>query len=151
MMRPISKRMALAAAAAMAATMALAGCESVQNIQRMASSPCHDTKLTLYFESNSETLTSAGQQIVNLTAAHLSSCRVKELSLVGLADPVGSPEINLTLSKHRADSVLNAFVHAGLPVPHYTLVASGDKGAISASGAVVPLRRQVDVIVVVAR
>jgi outer membrane protein OmpA-like peptidoglycan-associated protein len=130
---------------------ALAGCQTVQNVQqRLASSPCHDTQVTFYFESNSETLTAAGDQIVSLTARRLQGCKVKELSLVGLADPTGSPEVNLTLSKHRADNVLEAFVRAGLPVPKYTLVASGDKGAVAASGAVVPVRRQVDATVVIA-
>ena len=143
-MGPIFKRALLVAAAAAG----LAGCQSVQ---RMVNSPCQDTSVTFYFEPSSETLTSAGQQIVTLTAKRLQGCKVKELRLVGLADPTGSPELNLTLSKHRADNVLEAFVRAGLPVPKYTLVAAGDKGAVSASGAVVPVRRQVDATVVIAR
>jgi len=76
---------------------------------------------------------------------------VRELSLVGLADPTGAPEANLALSQKRADNVLAAFVHAGLPVPKYTLVAAGDKGAVTPSGAVEPVRRQVDATVVVSR
>jgi outer membrane protein OmpA-like peptidoglycan-associated protein len=147
-MGSVFKRIIFAAAACAA----LAGCQSVQNVQRVvSSSPCRDTKVTFYFETSSETLTTAGQQIVSLTAKRLQGCKVKELSLVGLADPAGSPEINLTLSKHRADNVLEAFVRAGLPVPKYTLVAAGDKGAVVASGAIVPVRRQVDATVVIAR
>ena len=76
---------------------------------------------------------------------------MRELSLVGLADPTGAPEANLALSQKRADNVLAAFVHAGLPVPKYTLVAAGDKGAVTPSGAVEPVRRQVDATVVVSR
>jgi outer membrane protein OmpA-like peptidoglycan-associated protein len=76
---------------------------------------------------------------------------VKDLNLVGLADPTGSPQVNLALSQHRADNVLEAFVKAGLPVPKYTLVAAGQNGAVTAGGAVVPVRRQVDVTVVMAR
>ncbi|HEX4096560.1 MAG TPA: OmpA family protein, partial [Caulobacteraceae bacterium] len=119
---------------------------------RVASnSPCHNTTVTLYFESGSETLTDAGRQIVSLTAHRLRGCPVKELSLLGLADPTGSPQINLTLSQHRADAVLSAFVRAGLPVPKYTLVAAGSKGAVDANGAVEPVRRQVDATVVMGR
>ena len=143
----ISKRVLLAATAACA----LAGCESLHNAQRSINSPCRDTKLTLYFEPSSETLTDAGRQIVELTARRLRGCSVKELSLLGLADPTGSSAVNLTLSQHRADNVLESFVKAGLPVPKYTLVAAGDKGAVTAGGAVVPVRRQVDVTVVIAR
>jgi outer membrane protein OmpA-like peptidoglycan-associated protein len=105
--------------------------------------------LTLYFETGSETLTDAGQQIVTLTARRLMGCRVRELKLVGLADPAGLAATNLTLSQHRADNVLEAFVKAGLPVPKFTLVAAGQKGSVTASGAIEPVRRQVDVTVVV--
>jgi outer membrane protein OmpA-like peptidoglycan-associated protein len=146
-MRPFAERLFLIGFAAAW----LGGCETVHGVQQMVSSPCQDTKVTFYFEPNSETLTDAGVQIVSLTARRLRSCKVKELSLVGLADPVGSPQINLTLSQHRADNVLEAFVRAGLPVPKYTLVAAGEKGAVTASGAVVPVRRQVDATVVIAR
>ncbi len=140
-MGPIAKRVLLAAVACAS----LAGCETVH---RTVSSTCRDTKLTLYFESSSETLTDAGRQIVELTARRLRGCTVKELSLLGLADPTGLAATNLTLSQHRADNVLEAFVKAGLPVPKYTLVAAGDKGAVTAAGAVVPVRRQVDVTLV---
>ena len=146
-MGPIVKRVLLAAMAGAWLT----GCESVHNVQRMVSSPCHDTSTTLYFEAGSEALTEAGNQVVALTAQHLKGCKVRELRLVGLADPAGSPEVNVTLSQHRADNVLAAFVHAGLPVPKYSLVAAGERGAVTASGAVVPVRRQVEATVVIDR
>jgi len=128
----------------------LAGC-ATQHRLVASSSPCRDTTVTLYFESGSETLTSEGLQIVSLTAHRLVGCKVSELRLVGLADPTGSPQVNLTLSQHRADNVLSAFVRAGLPVPKYTLVAAGEKGAVAPNGAVEPVRRQVDATVVVER
>ena len=131
------------------AGLTLAGCSSVRQVA--AASPCHDTPAALYFEEGSENLTDAGRQIVSMTAQHLKGCKVRELRLVGLADPTGSPQINVALSQHRADNVLAAFVHAGLPVPKYTLIAAGERGAVTASGAVVPVRRQVDVTVVIDR
>ena len=143
-MGPIAKRVLLAAVA----SASLTGC---QTMHMPVNSPCHDTKLTLYYEPSSEVLTDAGRQIVELTARRLRGCTVKELTLLGLADPTGLAATNLTLSQHRADNVLEAFVKAGLPVPKYTLVAAGDKGAVTAGGAVVPVRRQVDVTVVMAR
>ncbi|HEY5410357.1 MAG TPA: OmpA family protein [Caulobacteraceae bacterium] len=129
----------------------IGGCASVHHAPQLAASPCHDTKLTLYFERGSETLTHAGDEIIALTAQHLQGCHVRELSLVGLADPTGSPEINLPLSRHRADNVLAAFVRDGLPVPKYTLVGAGAKGALAPDGAVEPVRRQVDVTLLVDR
>jgi peptidoglycan-associated lipoprotein len=134
-----------------AASICATGCASVQHVQQVVYTPCRDTRLTLYFEPGSQTLTDAGDRIVQITAHRLKSCKVQELSLVGLADPTGSPQANLVLSQQRADNVLAAFVHAGLPVPKYTLVAAGAKDAITPAGAVEPVRRQVDATVVISR
>ncbi len=131
-----------------AGLLAASGCA---NVHRMAFGPCHNTTVTLYFETGSDTVTDVGQQIVTLTANRLKACPVKDLKLLGLADPTGTPQNNLELSQRRAQNVLNAFVKAGLSIPHYTLVAAGQKGAVQANGAVEPLRRQVDVTVVVGR
>ncbi len=138
--------------AAGAAAMALGGCASVGQMRDRAFSPCrHDTTVTLYFDTGQDTVTDIGQQIVAATAKRLSACKVREIRLLGLADASGSAQANLDLSKRRAESVLHAFVVAGLPVPKYTLVAAGDKGAVNAEGAAEPVRRRVDVVVAVDR
>ena len=135
-------------AAAVAAVLALGGCASVNQMRAAAFSPCRrDTTVTLYFETGQDAVTDIGQQIVAATAKRLSACKVREIRLLGLADASGAPQTNLDLSKRRADNVLNAFVKAGLPVPKYTLVAAGDKGAVTAQGAAEPVRRRVDVVV----
>ena len=144
-MKPIAMRLLLAVGFGACLT----GCAAMHNRLQASNSLCHNTTVTLYFETGSETLTDAGRQIVALTAKRLSGCNVRELQLLGLADPTGQAQTNLTLSQHRADNVLSAFVKAGLPVPKYTLVAAGQKGAVTASGAVEPVRRQVDATVVI--
>ena len=146
-MKPIAMRLLLAVGLSACVT----GCAAMHNRLQASSSPCQNTTVTLYFETGSETLTDAGRQIVGLTAKHLSGCNVRELQLLGLADPTGSAQTNLTLSQHRADNVLAAFVKAGLPVPKYTLVAAGQKGAVAPNGAIEPVRRQVDATVVIDR
>jgi outer membrane protein OmpA-like peptidoglycan-associated protein len=142
------------------ATAALSGCKTVKPEHPVAAAApqvqysqgrCQDQSLTLYFEPSSDALTDAGRQLVAVTSRHLKRCTVKELRLVGLADPAGSPAANLELSQRRANTVLDAFVHAGTPVPKYTLVARGDEGAIEPSGAVEPIRRRVDVTLVVGK
>ena len=137
------------ALASLAAT-ALAGCAGVNRLVKVYS-PCRDTAVTLYFESASDQPTESGEQVIAATAKHLRHCEVREVLLRGLADPVGSPDENLQLSKRRADHVLNALVAAGLSVPHFTLAASGDQGAVGTAGIVTPLRRRVDVTVLMAR
>ena len=131
-----------------AGVLAASGCA---NVKRMAFGPCHNTTVTLYFETASDQVTDVGQQIISITAQQLKACPVKDLKLLGLADASGQAQTNLDLSKRRAQHVLDAFVKAGLEIPHFTLVAAGDKGAVAANGAVEPLRRQVDATVVVGR
>ena len=139
-------------AAAGLTALALAGCAQLRPHHGVVSQGgCQNESLTLYFDTGSDVLTDAGRQIVALTAGRLASCKVRELRLLGLADPTGSPAANLDLSRRRADRVLDAFVHNGVPVPKYTLVARGDQGAITPSGAIEPIRRQVDVTVIVGR
>ena len=142
-------RSKLCLAGAVLVAVALAGCMSVQRVQQMVYSPCHNTDVTLYFDTGSDTLTDAGRQIVAITSKRLRACTVKDLKLVGLADPVGSAAANIELSQRRANNVLDAFVRAGTPVPKYTLVAGGDKGAVMPGGVIEPVRRRVDVTLVV--
>jgi outer membrane protein OmpA-like peptidoglycan-associated protein len=146
-LRTISRMAAVGLASG--AALGLAGCESMKRVQQAVYSPCHETSVTLYFDTASDNLTDAGKQIVSLTSKRLRSCQVQELRLVGLTDPAGTPAANVELSQRRANNVLDAFVRAGTPVPHYTLVASGALGAVTPTGAVEPLRRRVDVTVVV--
>src|SRR5689334_22098864 len=102
------------AAAGLAATAAV-GCKSVEHAVHPGG--CHDASLTLYFDENSDQLTEEGRQIVQITSRRMKACPVQELRLVGLADPAGSPQANVELSQRRANTVLDAFVHAGTPVP----------------------------------
>ena len=141
----------LTLAAAGAALIGLQACSSVDRMRGWMGSPCHDTTVSLYFDTGSDAVPDLGLQIVGATAKRLRQCRVREIRLLGLADSSGSPEANLDLSKRRADHVLDAFVSAGLPVPKYTLTAAGDKGAVTAKGAIEPVRRRVDVTVAVGR
>jgi outer membrane protein OmpA-like peptidoglycan-associated protein len=138
-------------AAAGLALISLAACAGLKHGPLNVAQRCHDESLTLYFDTASDALTDAGRQLVSLTARRLRSCQVRELKLVGLSDPAGSPDANLQLSERRANNVLDAFVRAGTQVPKYTLVARGDAGAVAASGAVEPVRRRVDVTLVVGR
>jgi outer membrane protein OmpA-like peptidoglycan-associated protein len=136
--------------AAAAILVALAACKTTPKSHLSlgggaARSACQEQSLTLYFDTGSDALTDTGRQLVDLTSRKLKSCKVKELRLVGLSDPAGAAETNLELSQRRADHVLDAFVRAGVPIPHYTLVARGDAGAVAPSGAVEPVRRRVDV------
>ncbi|MEI9964027.1 MAG: OmpA family protein [Caulobacteraceae bacterium] len=134
---------------AVLAAAALSGCASVDRLRVRGVSPCRTTTATLYFDAGADDLSPPAQAVVAATAHQLKGCRVQELQLLGLADPAGVPQTNLELSQRRAEHVLAAFVKAGLPVPKYTLTAAGANGSVTASGEVEPVRRRVDVNVVV--
>ena len=130
---------------------AICGCATMPRMAYLNASPCHNTDATLYFESGDDKVGDIGTQIIALTAGRLKACHVRELRLVGLADPTGAPQDNLDLSRRRAENVLAAFQAAGLPIPKYTLVAQGARGAESPSGVVAPVRRRVVATVVATR
>jgi outer membrane protein OmpA-like peptidoglycan-associated protein len=131
-----------------AALLVVGACTSTKRAESgAAASPCRDTTVTLYFATDSDVIPDEGGEIIKATAKQLNRCKVHEIELLGLADPTGAPQTNLDLSKRRADHVLDAFVHAGLGVPRYTLTAAGANGAVNSTGAVEPIRRRVDVTV----
>ena len=131
-------------AAASAVVLALAGCGSLQGVRHRGGDPCRETTVTLYFETGSDQVSAIGRQIIAATSNRLHLCPVRELRLLGLADPAGAPQANLELSERRAFNVRNAFERTGLAFEHFTIVAAGDRGAERPNGVVEPVRRRVD-------
>ncbi len=135
-------------AAAGVVVVTAAGCAVMH---RSHSGRCQDTTVTLYFETGSDQVSPIGREIIAATASRLRPCPVGDLRLLGLADPVGAAQSNLELSKRRAENVRAAFDHTGLPYDHFTLVAAGDRGAERPNGEIEPVRRRVDVTVMMRR
>ena len=145
---------AAAIASTLAAGLLLQACSTAHSAGRAVSlvpNPCQDTTVTLYFEPNVDQVTPTGLQVIRYAAGRLKRCPVQELSILGLSDANGNPLDNLELSKRRAEHVRDAFLAAGLKVERFTLRAAGAIGAETASGVQVPVRRRVDVTVVMAR
>jgi outer membrane protein OmpA-like peptidoglycan-associated protein len=135
------------------AAAALGGCSHMpmHHPKVLEQSACNDTTVSLYFEPGSDAVAGIGRRIIAETAKRLKGCPVRELNLVGLADAGGTPEANLEISKRRAEHVRDAFIASGLPVERFTLSASGEEGAVRPSGVVEPVRRRVNVTVVMQR
>ena len=83
--------------------------------------------------------------MVDTTARRLKRCDVTGIDVVGLADAPGGPEINLPLSKARAEAVTALLGRRGFKDLEFRVAAAGDAGAQTASGEARPLRRRVDV------
>ena len=136
---------------AVAGGLLLSGCANMNPLHRIPQRGCDNLPVTFYFETGSDQLSDPAKLIVGESAAAMKSCRIKEVHLVGLADPVGAPQNNLELSRRRAQSVLDAYVAAGLSVTRYHMVAAGERDAINSSGEVEPLRRRVEATLVTGR
>ncbi len=133
------------------AAAALGGCGHMGHPKVLPSTACSDTTVTLYFGPGEDNLDPTGREIVREASRRLKGCPVQELTILGLADPEGQAQANLELSKRRAEHVRDAFLRDGLPVQRFTLAANGDVGAVRPSGVVEPVRRRVDVTVVMRR
>lgn len=112
---------------------------------RVASTACADSTFQIYFEPQSAELTGEGLAVISTAASAARSCRIEGVRVVGLADAVGSPQANLALSQARVEAVSRALAANGLPAARFEEAALGQAGAVTPTGDVRPLRRQVDV------
>lgn len=136
--------------AALAAAMALSACATTG--ERMATSPvalpnpCADVAVSIYFERDSTELTNEAAMVLRDAANRARECRFGAVDVVGLADAVGTPGVNMAISEARARVVTTALADAGFTSVTYRVLAAGEAGAITPSGEARPLRRRVDII-----
>ena len=134
-----------------AVLVAVAGCQSARKpvaargpvILRPAA--CGDFTVSIYFESTSAAITPQARGLMTAAAARARGCSVTGVNVVGLADAPGSEEVNLALSKRRADAVTRALLRAGFTTVAFQVAAKGDVGAQTGAGQDRPLRRRADV------
>ena len=125
------------------------GCGTLQNARdRIVKAPptCEDVTVQIYFEPDSAEVTREGKAVLSQAASQARPCSIDRVSVLGLADAAGTPDVNLELSKRRAASVTAALAASGLPAAEFNLQAAGQSGAVTPAGAQ-PLRRRADVTV----
>lgn len=145
----MTARRILGAAALVGAIGLVSGCGTLQSARdRIVKSPatCEDVTVQIYFEPDSAEVTKEGKAVLSQAASLARPCKVDKVSVLGLADAVGTADVNLELSKRRAASVTAALAATGLPAAEFNLQAAGQSGAVTAAGAQ-PLRRRADVTV----
>jgi outer membrane protein OmpA-like peptidoglycan-associated protein len=125
------------------------GCSTVQTVHdHLVQSPprCEDQSAEIYFDPDSAELTNESRAVIRAAANAARGCIVDRVEVLGLADAVGAPEVNLELSKRRAQSVTAALALSGLPAAEFRVAAAGAKDAIAPTGETKPLRRRADVV-----
>lgn len=141
-------------AALVLAAAATSGCAGMHRMMRppysgpMMAMPssCSNLTVTIYFNRGSYALTREAKEALKIAAAQAESCRFTAVDVYGLSDAVGAPAANIKLSKRRAEAVTGQLATLGFNTVNFKLVAAGEAAAITASGAMEPLRRQADVI-----
>ncbi len=106
---------------------------------------CEDFSVQIYFESQSAKLTDEARQVLKEADALATGCKVSSVKVIGLADAVGAPDANLTLSKQRAAVVTRALSKLGYGSVGFEVGAAGDVGATTRGGEARPLRRRADI------
>lgn len=128
----------------------LAGCASApwpgsRAAIEAAPMSCADFQVSIYFERDNDAVTREARSVLTSAKAMSKGCVVEKARVVGLADAVGASDINLELSKRRAQSVTQALAKAGFAQVEIDQMAVGDAGATSQAGAAAPLRRRADI------
>lgn len=80
----------------------------------------------ILFDFASTGLTGAGQVVVADLVALAQSDPALTIQLIGHADSVGATELNLSISRARAETVRNALVANGVPTERITLEGRGE-------------------------
>jgi peptidoglycan-associated lipoprotein len=135
------------------AVLALAGCAETQGPWRNLHHPvaaaapvCADFQVSVYFKEYSADLVPEARQVLANARSQARGCAVTSVRVIGLADSKGTSEANLTLSKHRAETVSAILGKHGFAHVEIDSAAVGDAGAVAASGASAPLRRRADIL-----
>jgi K(+)-stimulated pyrophosphate-energized sodium pump len=80
----------------------------------------------VHFESGSDTISAAGKRILDGYAQALKASPEAKVELSGFADPTGDAAKNLELAKHRAMTVRDTLVAAGVAAERIALVKPTD-------------------------
>lgn len=135
---------------ALGAGLVLAGCSTGPR-QRSdivkAPAACEDVTVQIYFEPDSAEVTSEGQAVLAQAAKQAKLCKIDRVRVLGLAEAVGAPAANMSISKQRVSAVTSALIANGLPNAEFELTAAGRSGAITQEGQAQPIRRRADVTV----
>jgi peptidoglycan-associated lipoprotein len=127
----------------------LSGCGTLRGARDRivkASPRCVDQTVQIYFEPESAEVTKEGRAVLAAAAQQSKPCKVTSVDVLGLADATGAADVNLEISKRRAQSVTAALAAVGLPVGEFKVSAAGQAGATTADGKARPLRRRADIV-----
>jgi outer membrane protein OmpA-like peptidoglycan-associated protein len=110
----------------------------------VAPTACADFTVSIYFASGSASIDRAGEALLAAAGARAARCSVTGVKVRGLADAPGGHDVNMVLSKRRAETVTRALRRHGFTQVEFQVSAIGDAPVESPGGDIHLLRRRVD-------
>ena len=101
----------------LALSLGLAGCAqpTTPTTQAVAAPAPERTEYQVFFAQDSAAIDAKGQAVVAAIAAVAANDEKMSVRVIGKTDRVGSPPVNMAISKRRTEAVLAALVSAGMP------------------------------------
>lgn len=100
----------------LALAMIVAGCAQPGPTAPAVGAPSPErAEYQVFFDKDSAALDARGQAVVAAVAAVAAKDDKASVRVIGKTDRVGSPPVNMALSKRRTEAVLAALVAAGMP------------------------------------
>lgn len=107
--------------------------------------PCPEKPFQVYFASDEKSLDNVAKAVIANIGDTALSCKPSAIEVTGHSDAIGSEAVNLRVSQQRADTVLAALLAANLEVDQISIVAAGERGAVTEDDLLVPMNRRVSV------
>lgn len=103
----------------------------------------------VHFDPGSTVVTPGGEQKIRKAIAELKKQNPREIRVIGFSDSTGSDDVNIKISRGRADNVARLLSQQGVAVP-LVIEGKGEKGAPYkiADNVSEPLNRCVGIIAV---
>lgn len=100
----------------LALSVIVSGCAQLDLPAQAVSAPAPErSEYQVFFDKDSAALDARGQAVVAAVAAVAAKDDKASVRVIGKTDRVGSPPVNMALSKRRTEAVLAALVAAGMP------------------------------------
>lgn len=139
-----------------AAVLALAACASATGGNSGAPAAaavdpaaCAQRDFVIYFDEGSRELTAEAQRVIDLEASAIRGCNIESVRIIGLSDQdEGNAETTRQLSVERAEVLADYLARrSSWPRSRFQLLATGERGAVTAEGLDVPVRNRARIIV----
>ena len=109
---------------------------------------CGERDFVIYFDEGSSDLTDEARRIIDLQARDIRGCYIEGVRIIGLADQdEGNAESTRALSVRRVEVLVDYLAtRSGWPRSRFQMLATGERGAVTADGLDVPVRNRARII-----